>query len=341
MATKHVRGVGPLPARIVLVGEAPGEQENIQGLPFVGGAGRVLDMMLKRAGLDRATLFVTNVFRTRPPFNNVSHFFAKKSEAKRAGYDSPHPPYGTAGILRPDFQPHIDELVSEIQAATPNLVVAMGATALWALCGLDKIGKYRGAVLESTLVKGVKVLPTYHPAGVMRQWRWVPTVVADLMKARAEGEFPEIRRPFRLIHTSPAAYDIDCFIERALECEAVAVDIETVGRTITTVGIAISPYEAMSINMMRATEKSRNHAWGAVRRLMMSPVTKVFQNGSYDIRYFHEYKIPVRGLIEDTMVMHHALQPELEKSLGYMGSLYTNEGAWKNMVSFKEEKKDA
>ena len=69
-------------------------------------------------------------------------------------------------------------------------------------------------------------------------------------------------------------------------------------------------------------------------------VTKVAQNQTYDVSWLrHMYGIEVKGVVHDTMHAQHVLQPELEKSLGYLGSIYTNEGAWKNLTNFSKSTK--
>src|SRR6266850_5640969 len=72
-----VRPDGPIPARIMLVGEAPGAQEEAEGIPFVGESGKELNRMLQEAGITRSECFVTNVCRVRPPGNDINHFIAK------------------------------------------------------------------------------------------------------------------------------------------------------------------------------------------------------------------------------------------------------------------------
>lgn len=79
-----------------------------------------------------------------------------------------------------------------------------------------------------------------------------------------------------------------------------------------------------------------------VAKVLGNPhVPKLFQNGAYDVQVLAHWGIRVEGEYEDTMILHHALEPELPKALDYLGSIYTNEVAWKNAVSFKTDKVDA
>jgi DNA polymerase len=114
--TKAVLGEGPLHAAIALVGEQPGEQEDVQGKPFVGPAGRLLDRALQEAGIDRAKVYVTNA---------VKHF---KFEAR--GKKRLHSKPTNAEVKRYRWW-----LEKELDLVQPKLVVAMGATATLALVG--------------------------------------------------------------------------------------------------------------------------------------------------------------------------------------------------------------
>lgn len=133
------KAVGPQPAAILIVGEAPGQQEVAMGEPFVGAAGYELNRMLAEAGIARASCRITNVCQEQPPYNDISKFFGKKSD----------------GLLpvngRYPHKPIIDGmrlLVEEIETTRPNIIIALGDTALWALTGLSGITKWRGSNLH-------------------------------------------------------------------------------------------------------------------------------------------------------------------------------------------------
>ena len=84
--------------------------------------------------------------------------------------------------------------------------------------------------------------------------------------------------------------------------------------------------------------ESEMAAWAWVRRVLDSPVEKVFQNGIFDMsRLWKGYGIPVRNAAHDTMLLHHALQPESPKALAYLGSVYTSESAWKLGIRLKHK----
>jgi uracil-DNA glycosylase len=147
-ATQAVPGEGPKDARLVLVGEQPGDQEDLQGHPFVGPAGRLLDALLEQSGIDRANVFLTNA---------VKHF---KWE-----------PRGKRRLHKTPAQREIEAcnlwLRGEIADLQPRVVVALGATALRALsASAGAVGLSRGKVLATE--EGLPLVATWHPSALLR-----------------------------------------------------------------------------------------------------------------------------------------------------------------------------
>lgn len=171
-ATQPVRGEGPATARIMLVGEQPGDAEDLTGRPFVGPAGQLLDEVLRALGLDRRTFFVTNA---------VKHFRFEQ-RGKRRLHRNPE---------RMHVQACGPWLQRELEIVRPEIVVALGGTAALALFGPDfRLSAQRGQwqVMES----GVRAFATYHPSAVLRQAptqrdAWRRMLEADLALLREEG----------------------------------------------------------------------------------------------------------------------------------------------------------
>jgi uracil-DNA glycosylase len=161
-ATRGVPGEGPAQAALMLVGEQPGDQEDLAGAPFVGPAGRVLDAGLARAGIPRAETFVTNA---------VKHF-KHELRGKRRLHKTPDA--GEVAACR-------WWLDAERRLIRPKVTVALGATAALGVFGKPTpIGKNRGQVFE--LPEGGKGVVTYHPSFLLR----LPDEAA---KKKAFGEF--------------------------------------------------------------------------------------------------------------------------------------------------------
>lgn len=326
-------------ANIAIVGEAWGEAEEKAQTAFVGYSGQELTRMLDDAGIHRADCYLTNVFNLHPPGNQVEFFCGPKAEGI-AGY----PALIKSKYVRTEFAGELRRLQEELISVNPNTIILLGNTASWALLGRTAISKYRGTTELSThTVTGFKVLPTYHPAAVCRQWELRPTTVMDLMKAARESEFPEIRRPTVSVHIPETIEDLYAFHDLHIRgCSSLAVDIETAGQQITCIGFAPSTGDALVVPIFDRRRKNRSYwldqysegqAWRFIQQLLMDrTIPKVMQNGMYDIAFlWRSYGLKVFNAEHDTMLLHHALQPESLKGLGYLGSIYTDFGSWKNM----------
>jgi uracil-DNA glycosylase family protein len=152
-ATQTVFSAGPRDARIVLVGEQPGDQEDRQGAPFVGPAGRLLVKAVDEAGIDRSTTYRTNA---------VKHFrFTQDGPGKRRIHQTPEMRHIAA--CRP-------WLVEELRVVDPQVIVCLGATAAKALLGpAIRVTKDRGAIIERDTSLGPRqFLVTIHPSAVLR-----------------------------------------------------------------------------------------------------------------------------------------------------------------------------
>ena len=326
---------------IMLIGEAWGEEEARIGMPFVGAAGRELNRMLEEAEIERRDCYATNVFNLQPPNSND----IKNLCTDRKGSTVPLPEMSRGQYLQDEYFPEVQRLWSEVESIRPNLVIALGNTALWALTGSYGIKKLRGAITAATLgnAQGIKILPTYHPAAVLRDWSMRSVVVADLMKAKRQSLFPEIRRPKRELWLEPSLNHIELFYNQYVaRCTKLSFDIETAGaKQITCIGFAPCPERAIIIpfvdnrqldgNYWQSPEEERL-AWIWVRAYLNHAAEKVGQNTLYDINWlWHRVGATPYQYRHDTMLKHHAINPELEKSLGFLGSVYTDEPAWKTM----------
>lgn len=316
-------------------------------MPFVGTSGKILNSMLSQVGIRREDCYVTNVLNLQPkgsfPDNDLRNVCGTKAEGT-PGY----PPLSKSKYLLSAYQPELDRLFTEIKNEAPRLIIALGATAAWALLGSTGIKKIRGApsllgeTALSSVGSSIKVLPTYHPAAVMREWTLRPTVIADLFKAKREAEFPELRRPRRLIHIYPTIADLfDFERDYILPSPDLSLDIETIRDQITCVGVAPSDDRAMVVPFVDQMQPDGNYwrtkeeeliAWTCIIRWCRLDKRGLGQNHLYDIhRLWRGYGIPVLNAREDTMLLHHALQPEMEKSLGFLATIYTEELPWKFM----------
>jgi len=331
--------------KIAIVGEAWGEHEERERMPFVGPAGWQLNTLLKEAGIVRHECFLTNCFNLRPkPTNKIDNLCASRKEVRHA-----LPPLSSGKYIRDEFLPELDRLYRELNEVNPNVIICLGGTAAWAILRDGRISKLRGAVASSPILEGRKVLPTFHPSYILQgnyESRYV--TILDLQKARRESEYPEIRRPRRTIYTAPSLNELEWFLDTHIRpASRLAVDIETRADRITCIGFAPGPQIALVVPFedLRQggnywpTIEAELSAWRWVRRVLdMASPTKIFQNGIFDMtRLWKTYGIPVRNAEHDTMLLHHALMPESPKGLDYLGSIYTDEAAWKLGIRLKHK----
>ncbi len=168
---EHVRGVvfgeGNENSDLMFVGEAPGAEEDRLGRPFVGAAGKLLDRILSAAGIKREDVYITNVAKCRPPGNRLP----KKEEAEACF------PY----------------LVRQIEIIQPRLIVCLGTLATQFLIHREaKVTAVRGQIFEKG---GIKIIPTYHPAALLRDpskkkavWEDFKKIVELLKEIRQEKQ---------------------------------------------------------------------------------------------------------------------------------------------------------
>jgi len=336
---------------IAIVAQSPGKNEVEQLRPLVGASGILLRECCQTAGIDFDSCALLNVVGFRPPGNDFNFFCGKKAEV--GGKEYTLPPIASGMYLRPDYLPELKRLKTELEELKPNLIIATGREALWALTGLSGINKYRGSVMESNLCPGIKVLPTFHPAGIFRQYGNKVYLTLDLFKAKSEMAFSEVRTLDRVMNIYPESVDELYEWERkewdteyalAHNCR-LSVDIEdrtSKGKKmIECIGFAFSPFNSLVVPFFSElrpfcnywqTEEEELEAWEFVSH-MLSSYPIIGQNYmAYDTWVmFKEMGLMTSNFSEDTMIQHHCFQPEMQKKLGVLASIYCNVPAYKTL----------
>lgn len=333
------------PGGIMLVGEAPGAEEDRTGRPFSGASGWELDQECAAAGLQRSALFITNVCHERPPGNDIEKFFATKSAAKGAADFGNLRVTGVAARLADDLIASIAgryprapvirgliQLQADIDTLRPRLIIAMGNTALWALTGQTGIRSWRGSVLPASGGPvdghGIKLIPTVHTASVLREYQWKAVVIHDLKRAKRESSFPEVRRP-AWNFTVPESIDhlrewLDTYFYSLPQGAVVAADVENDYTTervhdarIICLGIAVDSHTALCVPFTHRTGTSP-HYWRTVEEerdavlllrgaLRSRPV--LFHNGLHDCQVIAHNWGFLPWFAHDSMVAQHVLFP--------------------------------
>ncbi len=343
----YVPGVGPSNAKIAIVGEAPGFEENEARLPFVGSSGRLLSKLLSEAGIDRNQCYVTNVVKYQPIGNDLK----------------------TLPMMGISLEEETKKLYHELSTLSPNIICTLGNTALNAIAGRKGISKFRGSILHSVF-GDYKVLPTYHPAALLYDKERFKgeregsreivlggetLVIADFVKLKKNSltkDFPNIPRNLQIIKSE---YELYKFLESYKGKTLVSLDIETNKGIPTCIALAFTPYHAVSIPLLpisgygggiTLTETEYISIWKTLSCFLnRADLRFIGQNFKFD----HEKLIMPSKLLSvgtkdklayDTSLMMGVAYAEFPKNLAFMTSLFTNEPYYKDEGKEFNPKKD-
>jgi DNA polymerase len=318
---------GPTGARVLIVGEAPGAQEEKAGAPFVGHSGQELTRMLTEAGIPPHECRYTNVTNTRPPDNDISKFFRSSKKAGLADGAT----YHRGKWAMPVLLQGIDTLRREIEHTRPDMVIGFGNTALWACTGEWGITKWRGSQMVGQIGDTkFNFLPTYHPAYILRMWqhRWIG--LEDLKRANKQWEVPEYDFLIR-----PSYGDCIDFCNQIVDrlgssVVRISSDIETRNRQIACTGLATDDRSAICIPILCVenpegywTIEEETNIVLKLREIHTHPNAHIIgQNFIYDMQYFARLYGFRSNLNDDTMVKHHTCFPGTQKGLDFLSSIY-------------------
>jgi len=329
----QVPGDGPRDARIMIVGEAPGANEAQHGKPFIGQSGQLLNNILAQVGIARSSCYVTNVFKERPPNNDITYFV--KVSLKE-------PLFNNGG------RDHLEYFWKEIENINPHLIIALGNIPLWALTGEKGIMKWRGSVLQTSRTETPhKLIPTVHPAACMRTYEWKHLLHFDLRKAAIEADRPALPLDENTYLLSPSFEESLAFIKRCEESLRVGLDIEVAKREVSCISLspslASSPKPSKESISIPFWSPSRGHMctpdqeatlWKSINSLFRSNTEIIAHNGAFDFIFlFQKYGIWPRK-IQDTMIAQAILWPDFSKSLAFATTMYTD------MPYYKDEGKE-
>jgi uracil-DNA glycosylase family 4 len=319
--------IGPSNARIALIGEAPGEQEERDGLPFVGTSGQELDRMLADAGLRRGECYITNVTLDRPPGNDIGLWINKNKTAREGEVRCRNK------WVQPNVARDIEELHNALLTINPAVIVPLGNTALWAVSPYNSVDKWRSSLLRSDVAGlSATVIPTYHPAAVLRNYAWRSVTVHDLRRARSAVAQPPIAPAWSFIirPTYKQVLDIIQFLYSLCDIEPTRIvcDLEIKRNEIVCIGLAWSQREAICIPFYHeagryfTAEQSAEIMW-LLGQLFDHPNCLLSnQNIAFDIQFlFEKGGIWPRAQF-DTMLAQNVLFPGTPKSLDYLASMY-------------------
>ncbi len=200
---------------------------------------------------------------------------------------------------------------------------------------------WRGSILSAQSVVNddstcIKVIPTVHPAFVLRDRKLYPIFDQDIKRAIDESAFRELKLPKREYVVAPTGDTLEHYVRFLSEADKLAVDIETFGPYLACVGFSPSP----EIGVCFVYDNSVG-VRDAIQRVLNSPAKKIFHFGTFDTEYLHIQGFSVNNYWWDTMVAQHVMWPELPRSLKYLTSIYTREPYYKDegKEALSEDKK--
>ena len=351
---------GPIDAKIAFVAEAPGQSEEAhpQKLPLIGRTGTMFRAWCKGVGIPPESVYLTNLLKERPPGNKFNQFIRENPSRLTL---------------------HAKLLSAELKLLKNcNLIVPVGARSLRALCdkGLQfvcddkrgmKITNWRGSIIPATLrtVKGKKCIPVIHPASTARNYSTKDTTILDLIRIKADGEFPAFKLPQRKYHID-LSFDeiierlhflakfqghIATDIETFRKLEPVEIDEGTIisdlkrTRGMDSIQFAWSALEGMCVPIFYATGRAiwppeqMVMLWRSLNRVLTtrkrdgSP--KIIGQNFFRFDVFilswlgFDYKKILRNMYFDTCEGFQCLEPELPANLAFLASTYTREPFYK------------
>jgi uracil-DNA glycosylase family 4 len=299
----------------MVVGMAPEKHEHIDGRPFTGPSGKLLDGALKANGVLRKDVFATNVSEV-----SLSEF------GTQSLYDLPK-----------DFiAQELKRLQREITDVNPHVILMLGDEPGHYITGRQQHGitKWRGSIVPSTIVPGYKCVNAQHPAFFIRgMWRWL-TIFQEIDVKRAIQQLTDRKMPVHsdTLHVGPSLRSALEFIDHCRKHRELCLDIETVAWSrskmghIGCLGIGVSNSEAMSIPFSYNpgasywTLSEEAMIWRALAQLLEDPsIGKIGQNYSFDWIYLWKFGLFPASPFIDTMLLHHCLYSDWGSAEDFFG----------------------
>jgi uracil-DNA glycosylase family 4 len=309
--------------KIAFIGEAPGKDEDENGHPFVGSAGKELDRVLAKGGVHRHNAYLLNLINCRPPENDLSS------------------PEGEEAIVA--CRGGFEQELAELHRLGVKTLVPLGAHPTKHL-GIDgSVHRVRGSVYDVT-VGGLKfwAVPTFHPSYIIRgQWSEEPTMISDVEKAvgiATKGYSPP-KEDFLLF---PTVKDIEARTKDILRKKPLlGVDIETTAlkywnSEIFVMALALNGEEAFSIPFYSQgyVPYWKNGDLHAVQNCLsdiLRSCPTMYQNAPFDVSHLEHHGFKVGHIAHDVLLIHHAIHPELPHNLGYIVSICGATPFWKDI----------
>ncbi len=337
-----ISGVGKTDADIMIVGDCPSIQAVKEHRPIAAPTEGVLEACLHQAGLTKSEIFITNLIKDD---TRIEKYWNERSKKVIANIDV-----------------YKELLTKEIESIHPKVIVTMGELPAYILTGNGSTTKTRGypfifevPELDAVVTdyksdirkyKDIIVIPTLHPQKMIwGNYIWRYYLSRDLSKARELALDPELLYQPEIKTFIPKTFaEAVSMLAKINKYDKVSVDIEIDNFEVSCIGFSVRPDCAFSIPTdMRWTLEEEVTLWNCIAAILGNEsITKIGQNFIFDIHFLaYKMNIITRGPIIDTMMAHSILYPDFLKSLNFLGSVYTKQPYWKDMVKFKDIKAES
>jgi DNA polymerase len=321
----RVEGAGPGDARLMVIGEAPGVNEELRGVPFCGATGDMIAEDLSEAGTSIHDIYRTNIVKIRPPDNDLSRL-------------------REYGLSVSDF---LEEIVREVNIINPNCILLVGDTALSTLTSCKGIQKWRGSIVRT--MTNHKAVACIHPAALFThgdaQLPWINRTIIkqDIQRAVKQSLFKDIILPSRNLLIAKSSLDVIRYMERWAWNDKCVVDVETFKTFPLCIGLGHSAHEAISIPTFSEDISPHETAyiWKIIAEYFAdSKVKLVAQNMKFDQKRCRQLGLGWSNPWMDIAMAWHVLWSEMPKKLQFISSFLTEEPYYKDEGKEYNPKKD-
>jgi len=324
----NVKPEGNPASDIWIIGEAVGPVELQHGAPFAGGAGTILNGMLREAGIERGNCYLDNIITNGLTGYNFNCMYTDKK------------------LTAPTQELVLaqERIRSAIREHKPKVVIAFGNEVMKALIGHGSIMHWRGSIIDFEGSKVTRIVPVCPPGMIMKEIKLRPIAVMDILKAKRVVEEPGFPHPYKdNFIISPSFETCMHYLTKVLPLKPkLAFDIESDMRErgqILCCGFGWSKEDAICIPIMFggnswwSAEEELAIVDGMVKLFAKPEIQFIAQNDMFDELYLRDiYGIRIANVWLDTMIAFHTLYPEFKKSLDFINSIYTTRNYHKGMV---------
>ena len=306
---------------LVIISEAPGEREALMKMPLVGGSGRLLWDILAQYDIRRVDAYITNVVKRQVSLSNKTD---ARNPVKRQELEH------WEGLLHWELD-HLSNI---------KYILCLGNMALHALTGENGITNWRGSVFDCTVGfmnrRNVKILSTFNPAMIMRDWSMEPIYRFDLKKLRKIIDNDYKKHNIKPIINPSPAESHDYLTRLHDEDKPISFDIEIIGGETACIGFGNNAHEGICINFRNNHTNTFSldeelSIRKACQRLLYNNGKLIAQNGNFDAYWlWYKDRIHVEKIWFDTLLAHHTLYPRMPHNLGFLTSQYTNHPYYKD-----------